>query len=67
MHGGFGWVTGHSYIVYGPLANGATTLMFKDMRTYPDPSRFWQVVDKREVDAFYASPSGDPGADGRRR
>jgi acetyl-CoA synthetase len=52
-----GWVTGHSYIVYGPLANGATTLMFEGVPTYPDSSRFWQVVDKHEVDILYTAPT----------
>ncbi len=52
-----GWVTGHSYIVYGPLANGATTLMFEGMPTYPDASRFWQVVDKHQVNIFYTAPT----------
>ncbi|HZF28607.1 MAG TPA: acetate--CoA ligase [Gammaproteobacteria bacterium] len=52
-----GWVTGHSYIVYGPLANGATTLMFEGVPTYPDASRFWQVVDKHQVDILYTAPT----------
>ncbi len=52
-----GWVTGHSYIVYGPLANGATTLMFEGVPNYPDPSRFWQVVDKHKVEIFYTAPT----------
>ena len=52
-----GWVTGHSYIVYGPLANGATTLMFEGLPTYPDNSRFWQVVDKHQVNIFYTAPT----------
>jgi acetyl-CoA synthetase len=52
-----GWVTGHSYIVYGPLANGATTVMFEGVPNYPDPSRFWQVVDKHDVDIFYTAPT----------
>ena len=52
-----GWVTGHSYVVYGPLANGATTLMFEGVPNYPDFSRFWQVVDKYEVNIFYAAPT----------
>ena len=52
-----GWVTGHSYIVYGPLANGATTLMFEGIPTYPDASRFWQVVDKWKVNIFYTAPT----------
>lgn len=52
-----GWITGHSYIVYGPLANGATTLMFEGVPTYPDASRFWQVVDKHNVSIFYTAPT----------
>ena len=52
-----GWVTGHSYIVYGPLANGATTLMFEGVPTYPDASRFWQVVEKHKVNIFYTAPT----------
>ncbi len=52
-----GWVTGHSYIVYGPLANGATTLMFEGVPNYPDPSRFWQVIDKHQVNIFYTAPT----------
>ena len=52
-----GWVTGHSYIVYGPLCNGATTLMFEGVPTYPDASRFWQVVDKHKVNIFYTAPT----------
>ncbi len=52
-----GWVTGHSYIVYGPLANGATTLIFEGVPSYPDASRFWQVVDKHKVDIFYTAPT----------
>jgi acetyl-CoA synthetase len=52
-----GWVTGHSYIVYGPLANGATTLMFEGVPNYPDASRFWQVVDKHKVSIFYTAPT----------
>ncbi|RUA04526.1 MAG: acetate--CoA ligase [Gammaproteobacteria bacterium] len=52
-----GWVTGHSYIVYGPLANGATTLMFEGIPTYPDAARFWQVIDKHQVNAFYTAPT----------
>jgi acetyl-CoA synthetase len=51
-----GWVTGHSYIVYGPLANGATTLMFEGVPTYPDAGRFWEVVDKHKVNIFYTAP-----------
>jgi len=52
-----GWITGHSYIVYGPLANGATTLMFEGVPNYPDASRFWQVVDKHKVQIFYTAPT----------
>jgi len=52
-----GWVTGHSYIVYGPLANGAITLMFEGVPTYPDASRFWQVIDKHQVNIFYTAPT----------
>ena len=52
-----GWVTGHTYIVYGPLANGATTVMFEGIPTYPDASRFWQVVDKHQVNIFYTAPT----------
>ncbi len=52
-----GWVTGHSYIVYGPLANGATTLMFEGVPTYPDISRFWQICDKHNVATFYTAPT----------
>jgi acetyl-CoA synthetase len=52
-----GWVTGHSYIVYGPLSNGATTLMFEGVPNFPDPSRFWQVVDKHKVNIFYTAPT----------
>jgi acetyl-CoA synthetase len=52
-----GWVTGHSYIVYGPLANGATTLMFEGIPTYPSISRFWEVIDKHKVNIFYTAPT----------
>jgi len=52
-----GWVTGHSYIIYGPLANGATTLMFEGVPNYPDNSRFWSVVDKHKVNTFYTAPT----------
>ncbi len=52
-----GWVTGHSYIVYGPLANGAITLMFEGVPNYPDASRFWQVCDKHKVNSFYTAPT----------
>ncbi|MDC3083287.1 acetate--CoA ligase [Pelagibacteraceae bacterium] len=52
-----GWITGHSYIIYGPLSNGATTLMFEGVPNYPDFSRFWQVVDKHKVNIFYTAPT----------
>lgn len=52
-----GWVTGHSYIVYGPLANGATTLIYEGLPNYPDASRFWQIVDKQRVNIFYTAPT----------
>jgi acetyl-CoA synthetase len=52
-----GWVTGHSYIVYGPLCNGATTLMFEGVPTYPDASRLWQIIDKHKVSIFYTAPT----------
>jgi acetyl-CoA synthetase len=52
-----GWVTGHTYILYGPLANGATTLMFEGIPSYPDDSRFWQVIDKHKVTIFYTAPT----------
>ncbi|MCP5182244.1 MAG: acetate--CoA ligase [Pseudomonadales bacterium] len=52
-----GWITGHSYIVYGPLANGATTLMFEGVPTWPDASRCWQVIDKHDVNIFYTAPT----------
>jgi len=52
-----GWITGHSYIVYGPLAAGATTVMFEGIPTYPDASRFWQVIDKHRVNSFYTAPT----------
>jgi len=52
-----GWVTGHSYIVYGPLANGATTVMFEGVPNYPNASRFWQVVDKHQINTFYTAPT----------
>ncbi len=52
-----GWITGHSYIVYGPLANGATSLMFEGVPTYPTPSRFWEVVDKHHISIFYTAPT----------
>ncbi|MGV8840112.1 MAG: acetate--CoA ligase [Bauldia sp.] len=52
-----GWVTGHTYIVYGPLANGATTLMFEGVPTFPNPARFWEVIDKHKVNTFYTAPT----------
>jgi acetyl-CoA synthetase len=52
-----GWITGHSYMIYGPLCNGATTLMFEGVPTYPDASRFWQVIDKHQVNIFYTAPT----------
>ena len=52
-----GWITGHSYIIYGPLANGATTLMFEGVPNYPSPSRCWQVIDKHKVNIFYTAPT----------
>jgi acetyl-CoA synthetase len=52
-----GWVTGHSYILYGPLSNGATTMMFEGIPTYPTPSRFWHVIDKWSVNIFYTAPT----------
>ena len=52
-----GWVTGHSYVVYGPLMNGATTVMFEGVPNWPDPGRFWQIVDKHQVEIFYAAPT----------
>ncbi len=52
-----GWITGHSYVVYGPLCNGATTLMFEGVPTYPEPDRFWRVVDKHQVTIFYTAPT----------
>ncbi|MDF1582641.1 MAG: acetate--CoA ligase [Methyloprofundus sp.] len=52
-----GWITGHTYMIYGPLCNGATTLLFEGVPTYPDVSRFWQVVDKHQVNIFYTAPT----------
>src|SRR3546814_8648382 len=52
-----GWVTGHSYVVFGPLMNGATTVMFEGVPNFPDYSRFWQVIDKHQVEIFYAAPT----------
>ncbi|WP_156502271.1 acetate--CoA ligase, partial [Oleiphilus sp. HI0067] len=53
----FGWITGHSYILYGPLCNGATTVLFEGVPNYPDASRFWQVVEKHQVNVFYTAPT----------
>ncbi len=55
-----GWITGHSYVVYGPLANGATTLMFEGIPSYPDNGRFWQIIEKHRVNIFYTAPTGLP-------
>ena len=52
-----GWITGHSYIVYGPLANGATTLIYEGLPNYPDASRFWEICDKHNVNIFYTAPT----------
>ena len=52
-----GWVTGHSYVIYGPLCNGATTLMFEGIPTFPNPDRFWQIIDKHQVNIFYTAPT----------
>ena len=52
-----GWITGHSYIVYGPLANGATTLMFESIPTYPDPGRYWDMVERHRINVFYTAPT----------
>lgn len=52
-----GWITGHSYLIYGPLSNGVTTVMYEGMPTYPDPGRFWQIVDQYQVSIFYSSPT----------
>ena len=52
-----GWITGHTYILYGPLSNGATTLMFEGIPTYPDPSRFWEVCDQHQINIFYTAPT----------
>ena len=52
-----GWITGHSYIIYGPLLNGATTLMFEGIPTYPDANRFWAVCEKYRVNQFYTAPT----------
>ena len=52
-----GWITGHSYIVYGPLANAATTLIYEGLPNYPDASRFWEICDKHNVNTFYTAPT----------
>ena len=52
-----GWITGHSYIVYGPLCNGATTVMFESVPTYPDPGRYWQMVATHKISVFYTAPT----------
>ena len=52
-----GWITGHSYIVYGPLANGATTVMFEGVPSYPDYGRFWEIVEKHKITQFYTAPT----------
>src|SRR5690606_22692906 len=52
-----GWITGHSYIVYGPLANGATSILFEGIPTYPDCDRFWEVIEKHKVNQFYTAPT----------
>ncbi len=62
-----GWVTGHSYVIYGPLANGATTVMFEGVPNYPDFGRFWQVVDKHRVTILYTSPTAIRSLDARGR
>ena len=56
-----GWITGHSYILYGPLLNGAQSLMFEGVPTYPDAGRFWDCVDKWKVNIFYTAPHRHPG------
>ncbi len=58
-----GWVTGHSYIVYGPLCVGATSLMFEGVPTYPHPGRFWEIVEKHGVNQFYTAPTAIRVAD----
>lgn len=52
-----GWITGHSYIVYGPLLNGVTTFMFESTPLYPDPARYWQMIEKHKITAFYTAPT----------
>ena len=62
-----GWVTGHSYIIYGPLSNGATTIMFEGIPNYPDTSRWWQIIDKYKVNIFYTAPTALKSSNERRR
>jgi acetyl-CoA synthetase len=62
-----GWVTGHSYIIYGPLANGATTIMFEGIPNYPDSSRWWQIIDKYKVNTFYTAPTAITSSNERGR
>ena len=52
-----GWITGHSYVVYGPLSNGATTVLFESTPTYPDPGRYWEMVERLRVNQFYGAPT----------
>ena len=52
-----GWITGHSYVVYGPLANGATSVLFESIPTYPDPGRYWEMVERLKVNQFYGAPT----------
>ena len=52
-----GWITGHTYVVYGPLCNGATTLLFESTPTYPDPGRYWEMVERLRVNQFYGAPT----------
>ena len=52
-----GWITGHSYVVYGPLANGGTTLLFESTPVYPDPGRYWETVERLKINHFYGSPT----------
>ena len=52
-----GWITGHSYVVYGPLMNGGTTLLFESTPTYPDPGRYWETVDRLQINQFYGAPT----------
>lgn len=52
-----GWITGHSYVVYGPLCNGATTVIFESVPTYPDPGRYWEMVQRLKINQFYGSPT----------